>query len=412
MATETLALEECLDALIDYRGKTPKKTDAGIPLITAKIVKSGRIETPDEFIAESDYAPWMTRGYPELGDIVLTTEAPLGEVGQIKFLPVALAQRIVTLRGKKGVLDNNYLLYLLQTEEMQSQLVGRASGTTVIGIKQSELRKVELRLPPLEEQRAIAETLGALDDRIENLRQTNAALQAIAATLFKSWFVDFDGVPQEDMQESELGLIPKGWRVVSLQEAFEINPKRELKKGTVAPYLDMASVPIAGAVPEMPLKREFSSGTKFINGDTLLARITPCLENGKTAFVSFLQDGQTGWGSTEFIVLRPKPPLPPFFGYLLARREDFRAHAIQAMSGTSGRQRVEVGQLQNFKLTIPAEAIANSFAAIVQPLQETLFHNETQARTLAALRDTLLPRLISGKLRIPEATRHIAEVTA
>src|SRR5690606_39158567 len=159
--------EDCLDDLIDYRGKTPRKTNHGIPLITAKVVKSGRIETPDEFIAEEDYASWMTRGLPKIGDVVLTTEAPLGEVAQIKFLPVALAQRIVTLRGKPGLLDNCYLLYLLQSQEMQEKLVGRSSGTTVIGIKQSELRKIELALPPISEQRAIAHILGTLDDKIE-----------------------------------------------------------------------------------------------------------------------------------------------------------------------------------------------------------------------------------------------------
>jgi len=397
--TQILALEDGLDALIDYRGKTPKKTDEGIPLITAKIVKSGRIETPNEFIAESDYEPWMTRGYPELGDVVLTTEAPLGEVGQINFLPVALAQRIVTLRGKKGVLDNDYLLYLLQTEEMQSQLVGRASGTTVIGIKQSELRKVEVQLPSVSAQRDVASTLKALDDRIDNLRQTNATLEAIAAALFKSWFVDFDGIAPEDMQESELGLIPKGWRTGTLGEIFEINPKRELKKGTIAPYLDMASVPTAGAIPDAPVMREFSSGTKFTNGDTLLARITPCLENGKTAFVNFLEKDQIGWGSTEFIVLNPKPPLPPFFGYILARRDDFRTHTIRAMSGTSGRQRVEVGQLKNFKIAIPDETTASMFSDVVEPVQKALFDNWAQSATLATLRDSLLPRLISGQLR-------------
>jgi len=138
-----LPLEECLDALIDYRGKTPVKTESGIPLITAKIIKGGRIETPTEFIAKDNYVAWMRRGIPKTGDVVLTVEAPLGEVAQLGHEKVALAQRVVTLRGKVGVLDSTYLLYLLQTEEMQSKLKARATGTTVLGIKQSELRKVE-----------------------------------------------------------------------------------------------------------------------------------------------------------------------------------------------------------------------------------------------------------------------------
>ena len=102
--SKPLPLEICLDALIDYRGKTPEKTNSGIPLITAKIIKGGRIETPTEFIAKDNYDSWMRRGIPKAGDVVLTVEAPLGEVAQIGNEKIALAQRVVTLRGKAGLL--------------------------------------------------------------------------------------------------------------------------------------------------------------------------------------------------------------------------------------------------------------------------------------------------------------------
>lgn len=143
----------------------------------------------------------------------------------------------------------------------------------------------------------------------------------------------------------------------------------------------------------------------FKNGDTLLARITPCLENGKTAHADFLDEDQVGWGSTEFIVLRPKPPLPPFFGYLLARQNDFRAHAIQAMSGTSGRQRVEIGRLEQHQLVVPNDDVAAQFGAIIEPMRAAISTNAARSQTLARLRDTLLPRLISGKLRLPETAK-------
>src|SRR6266850_1129377 len=143
-------LEECIAALIDYRGKTPQKVSFGIPLITAKVVKAGRIETPDEFISVDDYEPWMRRGIPEAGDVLITTEAPLGEVAQLGSERVALAQRLIAIRGKQGVLDNGFLKFLLQSADVQDQLRARASGTTVLGIKQSELRKVLLTLPTVE----------------------------------------------------------------------------------------------------------------------------------------------------------------------------------------------------------------------------------------------------------------------
>jgi type I restriction enzyme S subunit len=123
---------------IDYRGKTPKKISSGVPLITAKIVKNGWIQQPNEFISKEDYLTWMTRGFPNVGDVVLTTEAPLGEVAQIKDASFALAQRIITIRGKSGLIDNGYLKYFLQSSIGQHRLKERETGTTVTGIKSSE----------------------------------------------------------------------------------------------------------------------------------------------------------------------------------------------------------------------------------------------------------------------------------
>jgi type I restriction enzyme S subunit len=412
-------LEDCLEALIDYRGKTPKKTTSGVPLVTAKVIKGGRIETPSEYIAANDYDTWMRRGIPKAGDVVMTTEAPLGEVAQLGKEKIALAQRVITLRGKSGLLDSTYLLYLLQTEEMQEKIKARATGTTVLGIKQSELRKIPISLPPLHLQKNVASVLSALDHRITLLREINATLEAIAQALFKSWFIDFDPVcakaegrePEgidaetaalfpDSIEETGLGLVPSGWSISTLDAAYEINPTRRLKKGEMAPYLDMANVPIKGHHPDVIIQREMRSGSKFINGDTLLARITPCLENGKTAYVDFLSEDQVGWGSTEFVVLRPKEPLPHYHGYLLSRHTQFRDFAIQSMSGTSGRQRIQNDALGRYPMVIPTQNVAEIFGAIITPIQKKITENSKQAKTLGYLRDTLLPQLISGQLNL------------
>ena len=126
----TVALEDCMDAIIDYRGKSPRKTIAGVPLVTAKVIKNGRIEPPDEFIAPQDFDVWMRRGLPKAGDIVMTTEAPLGEVAQLDGRQIALAQRVITLRGKPGVLDNTFLKFLLQSSSVQEELRARSTGTS------------------------------------------------------------------------------------------------------------------------------------------------------------------------------------------------------------------------------------------------------------------------------------------
>ena len=408
-------------AIIDYRGKTPRKTLSGVPLITARIVKDGRIMTPTEFIASESYDSWMNRGLPEPGDVVMTTEAPLGEIAQINSCKVALGQRLITLRGKPDVLNNTYLKFAMKAAFVQNQLKARSTGTTVLGISQRELRKVEIPLPPLPEQRLIAHILGTLDDKIELNRQTNETLEATAYAIFKSWFVDFDPVkakiegrkpPFMDtetaslfpsaLQNSPLGKVPKGWTVVPLPEVIEVNPRRVLKRGTIAPYLHMQNLPTQGHRPYEWIDREFSSGTKFINGDTLLARITPCLENGKTGFVDFLDTDEVGWGSTEYIVLRPKPPLPVEFAYYLARSDDLRMFAIHNMTGSTGRQRVPASCFDYYEFAVPTTPVAQRFGEIVKPFMKKIKENSEQSHTLAQTRDTLLPKLLSGEIRVDD----------
>ena len=297
------------------------------------------------------------------------------------------------------------------------------------------LASVPITLPPIEEQRAIAHILGTLDDKIELNRQQNATLEAMARALFKAWFVDFEpvrakmegrwqpgqslpGLPAhlydlfpDRLVESELGEIPEGWLWVPASELVEFNPTELLRKGTVAPYLDMAALPTSGSWPDLPALREFGSGMRFRNGDTLLARITPCLENGKTAFVQNLPQGALAWGSTEFIVLRPKAPVPAEYAYLLARDKAFRDHAIRSMTGTSGRQRVQADSVAAFKVASPLDAeIWTAFADFVAPQFKGIKANSETSQTLAQLRDTLLPKLISGELRVPDAETFMTRV--
>ena len=149
---------------------------------------------------------------------------------------------------------------------------------------------------------------------------------------------------------------------------------------------------------------------RFANGDTLVARITPCLENGKTAFVDFLEAGQVGWGSTEYIVLRPKPPLPVEFAYCLARGLEFRDFAIQSMNGSSGRQRVPAESLSHFRVVTAPKPVADLFGRFIKPVFARASAATKEGRSLAALRDTLLPKLISGDLRVKDTSRSSAEV--
>lgn len=345
-----------------------------------------------------------------------------------RVLPACVNQHVMLIRLDKTRCLPEYLLAWLTLPQTKKYIESFNSGGSRRAITKGHVESFVVPLPPLLEQKAIAELVSVLNRRIELLHETNKTLESIAQAIFKSWFIDFDPVHAKaegrepdgmdaataalfpsEFEESELGQVPKGWWVMTLGEALEVNPRRELPKGVEAPYLDMANTPTAGHRPLQIMQRVAGSGVKFVNGDTLLAKITPSLENGKTAYVDFLQDGEVGWGSTEFIVLRPKPPLPPFFGYLLARHPAFRAFATQAMSGTSGRQRVEVSRLVQYRIVVPDAAVAEAFGRLIEPMRARIAAADEQAQTLAELRDTLLPRLISGKLRIPEAQEAVEE---
>jgi type I restriction enzyme S subunit len=193
-AWTTEPLENCLDALIDYRGKSPTRSQTGIPVLSAKVVKTtGLLRPIEQTITPEYYQKWMTRGFPRSGDIVMTTEAPMGEVIQldIETAGFALGQRIVCLRGKRGKLHDTFLRYLLTSPDQQNILASYATGTTVLGISQKALRSVPISYPAYGEQQQIGELLCALDDKIELNRQMNETLEASARALFRDWFVDF-----------------------------------------------------------------------------------------------------------------------------------------------------------------------------------------------------------------------------
>ena len=339
-----------------------------------------------------------------------------------------LNQHVFRVTPNAGI-DNQFFYYLLRYLKPNFVAIARNKQTTGLGhVTKRDLENIVAGRPRPYEQRAIAAILGALDDRIELNRRTNETLEAMARAVFKSWFVDFEpvrarmkgrdpGMPQpiadlfpDRFVDSEIGKIPEGWEATSLGEPIELNPKRTLYKGQIAPYLDMANMPTSGHVPDEWFDKPFGSGMRFTNGDTLLARITPSLENGKTAYVDFLPSGSVGWGSTEYIVLRPRPPIPNEFAYCMVRNPGFREFAIQNMTGTSGRQRVSAKALSFFPLVIPSKEVAQTFGKLAWPLFTKASANARAARTLGTLRDALLLKLISGDIRVRDAEREAEAV--
>lgn len=411
-----------------YRAKNSELSSYGVPFARAGNINDGFcFNEADRFPEEN-----MTRvvnKVSQIGDVVFTSKGTVGRFGFVKpetprfvYSPQLCFWR--SLDRQK--IDARFLFFWMFSREFFVQFKGVAGQTDMAEyVSLTDQRRMHITLPPLPEQRAITHILGTLDDKIELNRRMNETLEGMARALFQSWFVDFDpvrakaegrdsGLPKhiadlfpDSFEDSELGEIPKGWEMASLPEAILVNPTRPLKKGDVAPYLDMANMPTQGHTPDIVIDRPFGSGMRFVNGDTLVARITPCLENGKTAYVDFLEKGQVGWGSTEYIILRPKPPIPEEFAYCLARSDGFRDFAIQSMTGSSGRQRVPAESLSHYLLTAPPKQLAKRFGALVRPLFERASVAARESRALAALRDALLPKLISGELRVKDAKRFV-----
>ncbi len=381
----------------------------GVPLIKAGDLSNNRINPRPEFRITQDKHVEYKRSELRGGEILMTL---VGAVGQCDVVPVAMAgwnvARAIAVIRLADPSDAHWVVQCLRSPALQHLMDVWCNTTVQATLNLKEIRQLPIPMPPKPTRDAIAGVLGALDDKIEVNRRMARTLEAAARALFESWFVRFEHATTKATTphtiDSPLGpnsKVPDGWQVMTPWEAFEVNPTRTLPRDSDAAYLDMSNMPTQGHAPKSWVRRAVGSGMKFMNGDTLVARITPCLENGKTAFVDFLKDGEVGWGSTEYIVMRPKMPLPLVFAYCLARSDEFRTFAIRQMSGSSGRQRVPAESLRQFFLAVPPAPIAEEFGRVVEPIFGWIKTATEQNRVLSAMRDALLPKLISGDLEIP-----------
>ena len=408
------------------RMKSDVYTPSGVPVIRGTNISRDRAWRNEWVYVSDGFADGLPNCNVRKGDLVFPHR---GSIGEVAIIPgdrarYMLSTSLMKFRPDPEKISPLFLFYYFRSDTGRAEIMRFSSqvGTPGIGQPLTSLRQFRVPIPPSEEQERIADILSSIDDKIELNRRMNATLEAMARALFKSWFVDFDPVrakmegrdtclPEHvaalfpcKLVESQIGAVPTGWDVISLSRIIDVNPRRRLRKGQRAPYLDMANMPTTGHTPYDVIDRPFGSGMRFTNGDTLVARITPCLENGKTAYVDFLQSGAIGWGSTEYLVMRPKPPLPTRFAYCLARSAHFRGFLIRNMSGTSGRQRVPAQALSQFMCINPPECIAQGFEKIVQPVMRRASVAARESRRLSRLRDTLLPRLLAGELRINRLT--------
>lgn len=423
----TESLDECLEALLDYRGKSPPKSSKGIPVLSAKVVKTTGLLRPIEQQIAVDYYPtWMVRGLPRVGDVVMTTEAPLGEVIQLdrETVGYALGQRIVCMRGKPQKLDNTFLRYLLTSPAQQAVLASYATGTTVLGISQKALRSIPISYPGLDEQKRIGELLVSLDDKIELNRRMNETLEAMARSIFKDWFVDF-GPTRANMENrapylaSDIWSLfpvrlgdegtPQGWKVRSLLEVATLNPESWSRANypDKVDYVDLSNTKwgTIEAITRFSSDIAPSRAQRVLrSGDTIVGTVRP--GNGSYAFVS--ADGLTG--STGFAVLRPIQDIYREVVYLAATsKENIDRLAHLADGGAYPAVRAEL--VAATELVTASEGVFSAFNSVTSGLIDRAEANKRENHTLAVTRDFLLPKLMSGDVRVKDAEKLVAEVT-
>lgn len=369
--------------------------------------------TPGDFCEEGGYRDqgdkqkFYTGDVPEAfildqGDVLVAmTEQSHGLLGSSVWIPTSnrllhnqRLGRIVDLDETR--LNKRFLYYLFNTRDVRHQIAASASGTKVRHTAPDRIGQVVVNLPPPKVQCRIADVLSAYDDLMENNRRRMALLEEAARQLYREWFVRLRFPGREHTRVTDG--VPEGWERVPAPEAIGINPRTPLSDELEHWWVQMADLPTDSMVIQNAVKREGRGGSKFRNRDTLFARITPCLENGKTGFVNFMAEGEVGRGSTEFIVLRSKR-LTPEFVYCLARTYDFRENAIKSMVGSSGRQRVQESCFQEFLVLVPSRRVLTLFAESVEPLFQQIKVLHLQNQKLRAARD-LLPRLMSGEVAV------------
>jgi type I restriction enzyme S subunit len=242
-----------------------------------------------------------------------------------------------------------------------------------------EMCDVELPLPSIDKQRKIVKEYQTVVDRIRLNERLNEKLEETAQAIYKQRFVNFESTSR----------LPLG-------DLVEFNPKHTIKKGKPTTYIGMAEVSEDALNVRKTVTRGFTAGSKFMNDDTLLARITPCLENGKTAFVNFLVDLEVGFGSTEFIVMRPKGEVSPYWVYCTARESHFREYAVSSMVGSSGRQRVHSDYLEIYEVPAFSTSMMRRFHQETGPLFERVRLLANEVAKLEVLRSTL-SGLLAGR---------------
>jgi type I restriction enzyme S subunit len=416
-------LSELCEQIADCPHSTPLWTDSGVIVLRNQNIRGGRLDlSSPSYTDEAHFDQRSRRARLRSGDLVLTREAPMGEVCMIPDnLRCCLGQRMVMLRPDPEKCDSQFLLYSIQSDTVQHEIkVNEGTGSTVSNLRIPLLEALPIPHPPLAEQKAIAEVLGALDDKIELNRRINATLEAMARALFQSWFVDFEPVRAkldgrqpfgldpdtaalfpDAFQDSELGRIPNGWTLGRVVDASDFSRSSISPGGFPDETFDHYSLPAfdEGRTPKAEFGGAIMSNKLVVTRDSvLLSKLNPHIPR---IWLPDLHATRRSVCSTEFIVASPRLGYSREFLFSLFTSAAFASSYCTLVTGTTGsHQRIRPESVLDMNTVFPPPLLVEVFTAVAKPMFDQINRNIDQSRILASLRDTLLPRLLSGELSI------------
>lgn len=425
MATRqrTLSLRDAGVSLIDCVHKTPPAIDAGYPYIAIPQIKDGRIEFREaRRISADDFVNWTRKAMPQPYDVVLSRRCNPGETAWVPpDFTFALGQNLVLLRASGDVVYPPFLRWLVRSPEWWSEIQQNLNvGAVFDSLKCADIPNFKLPIPSLADQRAIAHILGALDDKIELNRKMSATLEAIARALFKSWFVDFDPVRAkaegrdpgllaeiaalfpDSFEDSELGEIPKGWSVEPIGALAEIvggsTPSTSVPAYWDGPFGWVTPKDLAALETPVLLSTNRTISEQGLS--TISSGLLPigALLLSSRAPIGYLAVAELPVAINQgFIAMKAREGISNLF---LLRWSESAHDDILARANGSTFLEISKSSFRPIPVVVPAAPIMRAFDDIARPLHDRLVLSEMQSRSLVAIRDALLPKLISGEVRV------------
>jgi type I restriction enzyme S subunit len=397
-------------------------TDHGVPVlrggnlsqdVETRLVDEGLVYVSDEKAKE------FSRSIARRGDLVFTCWGTIDQVGLVddrsRFTEYVVSNKQMKLTPDSRKVDSLFLYYLFSGPDMKRRILSQGIGSSVPGFNLGQLRSLPLTLPPLPEQRAIAHILGTLDNKIELNRQIGETLQAIAEALFRSWFVDFDpvhakaegrdaGMPADlaqlfpdEFEDSGTGEVPSGWRRATLGDVA-VHQRRAVQPNELdpsSPYIGLEHMPrhSVGLTTWATAGSVQSGKTAFRRGEILFGKLRPYFHKVGVAPTD-------GVCSTDIVVVAPTGNA--WFGFVLGHlsSDAFIDYTDAGSTGTK-MPRTSWAEMAGYPVALPTDVIAAAFTAQVRPMVERIIAGIHENRALVAIRNSLLPRLVSGKLRAP-----------